>query len=89
MTQILVADSPAVQGAAARRQIRPPHARALYLARLERPQDAAEAARDHVRAWIEVARAESTGPAADLAAELAAELPADLPDSLSQLPGWI
>jgi hypothetical protein len=45
----------------------------LYFALLDRPQESAAAARDYLRAQIEVARAE----------------PAELPDAVSQLAGWI
>lgn len=73
MTQTFVADSPAAQAGASSRLIQPPHSRELYFALLDRPQASADAARDYLRAQIEVARAE----------------PAELPESISQLAGWI
>lgn len=77
MTQISEAVSPALQGLASSRPIQPPHSRALYFALLDHPQQTAQAARDYLRAQIEVARAES------------AECESELPEQPAQLSGWI
>src|SRR5438067_12576654 len=73
MTQTFEVESPTLQDGMSSRLIQPPHSRELYFALLDRPDEAADAGRDYLRAQIEVARAE----------------PAELPDSLAQLPGWI
>lgn len=73
MTQTDGAEILALQGEASSRLIQPPHSKDLYFALHDRPQEAGGAARDYLRAQIEVARAE----------------PAELPESLAELPGWI
>jgi hypothetical protein len=74
MNQTLVAETREAPADTSARLIQPPRSKALYFSLLDSPDEAAiGAARDYLRAQIEVARAE----------------PADLPDTIAELPGWI